>query len=299
MKRHLHHSRWGAGYGIVLALFTAYVLLDAFVIPRNYASVRDSASSAGAASSARTEDAVQTDISYTGSGISVTLSTSRYCGTAVYTADIVLSDAAALKTALAEDTYGKNITAATSSIAAGHGAILAINGDFYGAQNDGYVIRNGQLYRETAAASDREDLVISSGGDFSIVREGDSSARALLAGGAEQVLSFGPGLVEDGRVCVDEDAEVARAKASNPRTSIAQIGPGHYVMVVADGRTEESQGLSLRELAEYLRSLGAVTAYNLDGGGSSTLYFNGRVVNNPTGGGRIGERKVSDIVYIG
>ena len=62
----------------------------------------------------------------------------------------------------------------------------------------------------------------------------------------------------------------------------------------------ESEGLSLYQLAEVMKSYGAKTAYNLDGGGSSTLYFNGQVINKPTtGGNKISERAVSDIVYIG
>jgi exopolysaccharide biosynthesis protein len=70
--------------------------------------------------------------------------------------------------------------------------------------------------------------------------------------------------------------------------------------VVSDGRTDESQGLTLQELAQFMQKLGVKTAYNLDGGGSSTMYYNKEVVNNPTTSGRnISERKVSDIVYIG
>ena len=65
-------------------------------------------------------------------------------------------------------------------------------------------------------------------------------------------------------------------------------------------RTDESEGLSLYQMAEFLQSLGAETAYNLDGGGSSTMVFNGELVNNPTTSGRsVKERSVSDIVYIG
>ena len=87
---------------------------------------------------------------------------------------------------------------------------------------------------------------------------------------------------------------------SNPRTAIGQISEGHYLLVVSDGRTKESTGLSLRQLAELMQSLGAQIAYNLDGGGSSTMVFQGRVVNSPTTNGRsIRERSVSDIVYIG
>ena len=93
---------------------------------------------------------------------------------------------------------------------------------------------------------------------------------------------------------------VITVRASNPRTAIGIYDDLHYVFVVSDGRTDESEGLSLYQLAEFMQSLGVTTAYNLDGGGSSTMYFNGEIVNNPTTNGKsIKERKVSDIVYVG
>ena len=99
---------------------------------------------------------------------------------------------------------------------------------------------------------------------------------------------------------MDEYDEVGKAMASNPRTAIAQLGPLHYLFVVSDGRTSESEGLSLYQMTEFLQGLHVECAYNLDGGGSSTMVFQGRVVNKPTTRGRkIGERGVSDIVYIG
>ena len=71
------------------------------------------------------------------------------------------------------------------------------------------------------------------------------------------------------------------------------------LFVVADGRTDASAGLSLLELAEFLRSLGAETAYNLDGGGSSAMVFAGELINNPTGSGRgSSERSVSDMIGV-
>ena len=122
----------------------------------------------------------------------------------------------------------------------------------------------------------------------------------MLADGAQQILSFGPALIVDGTIAVSEGEEVGKAKSSNPRTAIGVIDPLHYVFVVSDGRTEESEGLSLYELADFMQSLGVTTGYNLDGGGSSTMVFNGEVINNPTSSGRsIKERSVSDIVYIG
>ena len=133
-----------------------------------------------------------------------------------------------------------------------------------------------------------------------IITEGETSADTLVREGAWQVLTFGPALINGGQVTVSSSDEVGRAMTSNPRTAIGQISEGHYLLVVSDGRTKESAGLSLRQLAELMQSLGAQVAYNLDGGGSSTMVFQGRVVNNPTTNGRsIRERSVSDIVYIG
>ena len=99
---------------------------------------------------------------------------------------------------------------------------------------------------------------------------------------------------------VGERDEVGKAMADNPRTAIGIVDECHYLLIVSDGRTRESEGLTLYELAEFAKKLGVTTAYNLDGGGSSTMYFNGEVVNNPTTNGKtISERGVSDIVYIG
>ena len=228
---------------------------------------------------------------------SITVTKYQEYDTAIYVADITVSSAEIIKTALADDTYGKNITAYTSTIASENQAVLAINGDYYGAQESGYVIRNGVAYRET---SDGEDiLVLYADGSMKVLDSDDVTVQELLDQGVWQAWSFGPGLLSDGEVTVGENTEVSRAMNSNPRTAIGQIDDNHYVFVVSDGRTDESKGLSLYELAEFMESLGCRTAYNLDGGGSSTMYFNGSVINNPTTNGRIRERAVSDIVYIG
>lgn len=221
----------------------------------------------------------------------------RYKGSTVYVADITLTEASSLRTAFANGSYGRNIKALTSVTAEENDAVLAINGDFYGSRQSGYVIRNGELYRDSG--SENEDLAIMKDGSFRIVSESDYSASELLSAGAEQVFSFGPALLKNSEIQVSENEEVGMAMASNPRTAIGILGENHYVFVVSDGRTEESAGLSLYELSEFLQELGCKTAYNLDGGGSSTMVFQGEVVNKPTtGGDRISERAVSDIVYI-
>lgn len=307
MRKHL----WAVCYAALLTAFTVYIALDTFALPRVY-SAADSARESGASSpdgeADADEDAPRTEASdpvteagasYDDGDISVTLTEYREYDTSIYVADVVLSSPAYLRTAFAQDVYGKNVTEKTSVIASENNAVLAVNGDYCGARESGYVLRNGVLYRDRAAR-DQEDLVIYSDGSLEIVRESDISAEALLENGAVQVLSFGPALVEDGEVSVSAGEEVGRARASNPRTAIAVVEELHYLFIVSDGRTDESAGLSLSELAGFVRELGAQTAYNLDGGGSSTMVFNGQVVNRPTSGGRsIRERGVSDIVYVG
>lgn len=295
-----------------LLLFTVYVLLDTFVIERRLEAVTEPQTVSApvedktdtpvalrlAASPEENAETVITENSYHDGNISVEITEERVGDTTVYVADVHLASADHLKTAFADNTYGRNVTDTTSDIAESVDAILAVNGDFYGAQQEGYVIRGGVLYR-SAAKKGAEDLVIYADGSFGIIREAEITAQELVESGARDVLSFGPALVENGEISVSVNDEVGRAKASNPRTAIAVIDELHVLLVVSDGRTKESEGLSLYELAAFLQSKGVQTAYNLDGGGSSTMVFNGRVVNNPTSGRGIKERSVSDIVYIG
>lgn len=303
-------------YGLLLTAFTIYVLLDTFVIARVYRTESVDTGDTNAEITADSSPDTSTDVtetdsptvsqtpiitktSYVDEDISITLTEYREYDTTIYVADITLRSADYLKTALAENSYGKNVTEKTSEIAVANNAILAINGDFYGAQEKGYVLKNGILYRETAERN-QEDLVIYEDGSFSVITEKEVAATDLLSDGAVQILSFGPALVIDGEISVAEEDEVGKAMTSNPRTAIGMVDDLHYLFVVSDGRTKESEGLSLLELATFMKSLGASTAYNLDGGGSSTMYFNGEIINNPTTNGKnIKERSVSDIVYIG
>ena len=307
-------------------MFTVYVLLDTFVITRVYGdqtssagsgtsvmteeeedaleasgSTANTANAATAESSTASSEAVSTADSYKDENISVTVTEYRENDTTIYVADVQLSSPEYLQTALAQGVYGRNVKEETSTIAENNNAILAVNGDYYGAREAGYVIKNGELLRNTSAG--REDLVIYDDGSWKIVSEDEVSAEELLADGAVQTMSFGPGLIENGEISVGVNEEVKQSMSSNPRTAIGIIDDCHYVFVVSDGRTDESEGLSLYQLAEFMQGLGCTTAYNLDGGGSSTMYFNGEVINNPTGGraghGEGSERSVSDIIYIG
>lgn len=251
-----------------------------------------------------TEAATQktvTDTSYKDGNVDITITTVRKNNTTVYVADVKLSNSNYLKTALAYDSFGTNVTETTSSMASNNNAILAVNGDYYGADRSGYVIKNGVIYRNTVRSdSNYPDLAVYKDGSFKIIYETDVTAEQLLADGVVNLFAFGPSLIENDSITVDQNTEVRQAMTKNPRTAIGIVDSNHYILVVSDGRTSESEGLSLYELAEVMKEYGATTAYNLDGGGSSTMYFNGSIINKPTTNGHnISEREVSDIVYIG
>lgn len=218
-----------------------------------------------------------------------------------YVADVTLKNMSSLKSAFAQNKFGRNIVENTSSIAKDNNAVFAINGDYYGFREDGIVIRNGTIYRDISA---REGLVFFYDGTMKVYDESKTNANELLSSGAVNTFSFGPSLLENGKaitnfdnVKIDNNVGNRSIQNSNPRTGIGIIAPYHYVFVVVDGRSPGySKGMTLNEFSKLFEDLGCTDAYNLDGGGSSTMYFNGKVVNNPLGKDK--EREVSDIIYI-
>ena len=289
-------------FGLLLTSSFTYSMLKTFVLSETISTASNTSfTSNTVAESQAAKNAQVTYTSYSDENISINLTEKTVNETQIYVADVTLSSADYMKTALAQNSYGSNVTAKTSVTAAENNAILAINGDYYGANNSGYVIRNGIVYRDSVRDnSSNGDLAIYKDGSFKIIYENQVSADQLVQDGVVNLLAFGPSLVENGEISVGTNAEVGQAMASNPRTAIGIIDENHYIIVVSDGRTSESKGLSLYQMAEVMKSYGVKTAYNLDGGGSSTLYFNGQVINKPTtGGSKISERAVSDIVYIG
>ena len=208
-----------------------------------------------------------------------------------FTAEAIVSDMGRLASGFAKDTFGRNIQEKPSSMARRLGALAAVNGDYYGFRDDGILIRNGILYRDEPA---RDGMAFLADGRMTVYEETETSAEELLAMGAIHTFSFGPALLRDG-----EAVPLAAHGISglNPRTAAGMIAPGHFVFLVADGRLKGySQGLSIRELTEVFLELGCTEAYNLDGGGTSTLIWQNKLINRPQG--RTAERASSDILYI-
>ena len=307
----------------VLALVLALVLaagsgtawaLDRFVIDHveisdvaAYEAAQAAASGQGssATTSSSSSDAVVTDTTYTSDDADISVSTVT-TGTGddtvtYYVADVTLSDATVLRSAFANNEFGTNITETTSDIASDVGAVFAVNGDYYGFRDTGIVIRNGVVYRDEGA---REGLAFYRDGTVKVYDETTTDAEALLADGVWNTLSFGPAIVEDGEVVdgidqveVDTNFGNHSIQGEQPRTAIGVIDDNHLVFVVVDGRSPGySKGVTMTGLADIMAGLGVTTAYNIDGGGSSTMVFDGSLVNDPLGKGQ--ERGTSDILYI-
>lgn len=264
-----------------------------------------SSSGSSSADASDASDATVTATTYDSDDASISISTvvtgSGDDQVTYYVADVVLSDATVLRSAFADNQFGTNITQTTSEMAEDNDAVFAINGDYYGFRDTGIVIRNGVVYRDEGA---REGLAFYTDGHVEVYDETATTADELVAAGVWNTLSFGPALVEDGEV-VDgiEDVEVDTnvgnhsIQGDQPRTAVGVVDDNHLVFVVVDGRSPGySAGVDMTGLAEIMQSLGAETAYNLDGGGSSTMYFDGSLVNDPLGRGA--ERGTSDILYV-
>lgn len=318
MKKRVKHSLIAGGVAVLLAAGggTAWAL-DRFVVPHvvvsdvaAYEAAQNGTASASPTASASADATstastpVVTATTYTSDDAAISISThTQGTGDATvtyYVADITLSDATALRSAFANNQFGENITALVSETATANGAVFAVNGDYYGFRDSGIVIRNGVVFRDDGA---REGLVFYKDGTAAVYDETQTSAAELLADGAWNTLSFGPALVEDGAVVsgiddVEIDTNIGNhsIQGEQPRTAIGVIDENHIVIVVVDGRSAGySAGVTMSGLADIMVSLGATTAYNLDGGGSSEMWFNGTVVNKPSNGG---ERATSDILYI-
>ncbi|GGH37003.1 phosphodiester glycosidase family protein [Paenibacillus segetis] len=284
-----------------------YGLADRYLIEHVEVVVSDEQSSAEGTSNAGVtrSSATYDDWSYTSDDIKIKIDQvqtgSGSDQITYFVADVTLQDSSNLLSAFADNSFGRNIIENTSEIASSNDAIFAINGDYYGFRNDGVIIRNGTLFRDSPV---RTALALFNDGTMKSFDEEQLPSSTLLADGVTHTLSFGPTLIEDGQitqdfshVMIDTNFGNRSIQGANPRTAIGMIAPNHYVFIVVDGRKQGySRGMTLTELADVFADLGCTEAYNLDGGGSSTMYFMGRVVNNPLGKNQ--ERGVSDILYI-
>ncbi len=232
-----------------------------------------------------TDTVVVTADSYTSPDISISVSeeTSADGRITYYLADIYVRDITCFQSALARNTYGSGYRDSISGMAALNSALLAVNGDYYGNTNEGVVIRNGVIYR--ANRTNCDVCVLYYDGTMRVMPGSAFSVEEAIQDGAWQAWTFGPALLDTDGSVLTSFASTNRIISANPRTAIGYYEPGHYCMIVVDGRGA-SAGITLPDLSQLFYDLGCTAAYNLDGGNSSVMVWQDAVINDPSGGGR-------------
>ena len=230
-----------------------------------------------------TDTVIVTENSYSSPNISITVTEETLGQTTYYLADIYVRDITCFRTALANNTYGSGFRDSIEDMALLNNALLAVNGDYYGNTNEGVVIRNGVIYR--ANSTNCDVCVLYYDGTMRVMPGSSFSVEEAVEQGAWQAWTFGPALLNTDGSVLTSFASTNRIISANPRTAIGYYEPGHYCLVVVDGRGE-SAGITLPDLSRLFYDLGCRAAYNLDGGNSSVMVWNNEVINNPSGGGR-------------
>ena len=243
------------------------------------------------------DEIVTDEQGYTSPDLSIRISKIQYgkAKSAVYyVADIYLTDIYQFETVLAKNAFGKGLRESVKEMSKRGGAILAITGDTYGNQDTGIVIRNGVVHRQEKSTFDV--CVLYYDGTMRTFSPEAFSLEQAIADGAYQAWTFGP-LLLDAQGAPIPDAKLNTSKnirRANPRAGIGYYEPGHYCFVVVDGRTDDASGLTLEQFSQLFADLGCKAAYNMDGGRSAEMYYDGRILNDPYKGGR----SVSDCLII-
>ena len=165
-------------------------------------------------------------------------------------------------------------------------SIVAIN------QQNSLIPENGVVLSVTGAAQEKMNML--QVGDRVLITQ----TLGHKIDGCYDAIGAGPQLIKDGKLAITTKQEkvlpdIAIGRA--PRTAIAETSDKHLLLVVVDGRQAHSIGMSLRELADYLLTLSAQKAMNFDGGGSSEILVNGRVLSLPSDGA---ERPVASAIAV-
>jgi len=245
------------------------------------------------------EDMRQDEFTYKSDNLNVTVTKyedkkERFSDLAVYfVAEIYIRDIECLRTAASNSFTSHKGNLSVKKIAEREHAILAISGDYFGHNNHSLVIRNGETF-DLRPRSDFEDLCfLYKDGTMETMTVEEFNTKPMRMD-VWQAWQFGPALLDSDGHAIKEFPG-SKVNRWNPRCAIGYIEPGHYIFVTVDGRQDHySRGLWLYELAELMESLGCKVAYNLDGGETAVMYWNGDVFNRPYDGGR----EISDIVYL-
>lgn len=255
---------------------------------------------------------VNAEYSYQSDELKIAVNKVEELGVTYYVADIWMKNINCFRTAFSSGKY-KGRRESAEKIAQDNNAILAVNGDFLG----GLVIRNGVMYSEATLRPtpsptpfqgdmgfagitpsptprpERATCVLYYNGELATEEYDTFRTRKAMENGAWQGWQFGPTLVRNGKATDDVNAQ-----GRSPRCMLGYYEPGHYCIVTIDGRQKGySIGMDFEEMTDLALRLGLKEAYNLDGGASAIMTFNGKIINQPSGSGEA--RNLPDMIVIG
>lgn len=230
-------------------------------------------------------DAVFSENSYVSKNLNISITEHYQNRIRFYIADIYVRDISCFRTGFAKGEYGRNITENILKVAEREQGVLAINGDFYGIREGGVCVRNGELYYSDKVV--REICVLYWDGSMRCFAPDAFDCEREMANGAYQIWNFGPAMLdENGQPRPEFDSIYEGIYGNQPRSALGYYEPGHYCFITADGRTDDSRGLTMDQLGLLAQTLGCKQCYNMDGGRTAQMAFCARVVNNPVTGGR-------------
>ena len=248
-----------------------------------------------------TDTVVSTDTTYSSPDLSVEV-TQHTQGSGndtvtYYVADVYMADLSSFQTGSAGGAYNpdgqrEHLNTMSQRV----GAILAMNGDSYCYNHQhtaGSLIRNGVVYRAEPTSSDV--CILYRDGVMRTYSPGQFDLKQAVQDGAYQSWTFGPRLLDDQGRAMTEFNTWDYIRESHPRSAVGYYEPGHYCFLVADGRSAQSSGMTLQEMSLVFEKLGCAAAYNLDGGHSAFLAFQGQVVNHPYRS----SHQITDCLYFG
>jgi len=258
-----------------------------------------------------------TENGYQDSTIRITIESGRFEDRCDYwTADITIKDPSQIRTSAAKGDFRSKGTRDGLELCKILNAVLGLNGDFVNGTEKldfGYVVRQGVLFRNNLDTAGRwnshlmDVLAIDEDGDFHIIRRAKAGDITDMKVEGKRIMNsfcFGPALVIDGKMVEDFDGadtwmNMGR-EYERQRIAFCQVEPLHYKVVCCSGpytntsTLMKSTGLTLTDFTRLVAEQDVKTAYNLDGGDSSLLYFHGKRINEKP---NQSIRKLQDVIY--
>lgn len=200
----------------------------------------------------------------------------------------------------------------TSQIAKENNAVAAINGGGFqdrganstknwtgtGAFPIGIIISKGKVVYQQYQEANKKYYGVSGITKSGVLVVGNYTIPQLKQKNVIEAINFGPNLIING-VLQNKDEATGNSIDSQglqPRTAIGQRKDGAILLLVIDGRQGLQLGASIRDVQKILAKEGAYNAVNMDGGSSTTMYLDGKVINNPCD--KFGERAISTAIYV-